>query len=108
MNLRKFGVTVFGTLVLLSATAGSVLADEIERARGYFTNLELVNQDGETVRFFDDVLKDKVVVINFIFTNCGGACPISRSISLKIFRSDGGNFTPSRTEKLSPWACPGP
>lgn len=76
MDPRKFGTMIIGTLVLLSATAGSVLADEIERARGYFTNLELVNQDGETVRFFDDVLKDKVVVINFIFTNCGGACPL--------------------------------
>ena len=28
------------------------------------------------MRFFDDVLKGKVVVINFIFTNCQGACPL--------------------------------
>ena len=28
------------------------------------------------MRFFDDVLKDKVVVVNFIFTNCEGACPL--------------------------------
>lgn len=49
---------------------------EQSRARDYFTNLELINQDGETVRFFDDVLKDKVVIINFIFTNCEGACPL--------------------------------
>lgn len=50
--------------------------DQVARARDYFTNLELVNQDGETVRFFDDVLKDKVVLVNFIFTNCQGACPL--------------------------------
>jgi protein SCO1 len=56
------------------ATAGT--AEEIERARAYFTNLELVDQDGNTLRFFDDVLKDRVVVINFIFTNCDGACPL--------------------------------
>jgi cytochrome oxidase Cu insertion factor (SCO1/SenC/PrrC family) len=49
---------------------------EEQRARDYFTNLELVSQDGKTVRFFDDVLKDKVVIINFIFTNCEGACPL--------------------------------
>jgi len=47
-----------------------------ERARSYFTNLELINQNGETVQFFDDVLKDRVVVISFIFTNCQGACPL--------------------------------
>ena len=51
-------------------------AAEIDRAREYFSNVELINQDGETVRFFDDVLKDQVVVINFIFTNCDGACPL--------------------------------
>jgi len=51
-------------------------AAEIDRAREYFTNLPLINQDGETVQFFDDVLKDKVVVVNFIFTNCDGACPL--------------------------------
>jgi cytochrome oxidase Cu insertion factor (SCO1/SenC/PrrC family) len=67
---------------LLAATlsAGLVQAaegeDEIARAREYFTNLELVNQDGESMRFFDDVLKDKVVLISFIFTNCEGACPL--------------------------------
>jgi len=47
-----------------------------EKARNYFSNLEVIDQDGETLRFYDDLLKDKVVVINFIFTNCQGACPL--------------------------------
>lgn len=69
-------MAAFMTAILL-LTSSLVLAEsEEERAREYFTNLELINQDGETVRFFDDVLKDKVVVINFIFTNCKGACPL--------------------------------
>jgi cytochrome oxidase Cu insertion factor (SCO1/SenC/PrrC family) len=50
---------------------------DVEKARAYFTDLELVTQDGETVKFFDDILKDKIVVINFIFTNCEGACPLA-------------------------------
>ena len=62
--------------ILLLVTSLVFAADEEARAREYVTNLELINQDGETVRFFDDVLKDKVVVINFIFTNCEGACPL--------------------------------
>jgi protein SCO1/2 len=28
------------------------------------------------VRFFDDLIKDKVVAINFIFTGCGDSCPV--------------------------------
>lgn len=74
-RLHKWAAIVMASTMLLSTS--SVLAEDEEvRAREYFTNLELVNQDGETVRFFDDVLKDKVVVVNFIFTNCQGACPL--------------------------------
>lgn len=63
-------------LFAITEVGAEAPVDEIERARDYFTNLELINQDGETVRFFDDVLKDKVVLISFIFTNCEGACPL--------------------------------
>jgi len=76
-RMASIGRTALCIAILLTnglAAAGT--NDEIERAREYFTNLELVNQDGETVRFFDDVLKDKVVLVNFIFTNCQGACPL--------------------------------
>lgn len=40
----------------------------------YFPNIPLVNQDGRQVRFFDDLIKGKVVAINFIFTGCSAAC----------------------------------
>ena len=52
----------------------------------YFTDTVLVNQNGEEVRFFSDVLKDQVVAINFIFTSCQGACPIITE-KLKAARS---------------------
>jgi cytochrome oxidase Cu insertion factor (SCO1/SenC/PrrC family) len=47
-----------------------------EKARNYFTNLEVIDQDGRKLEFYDDILKGKIVVINFIFTNCQGACPL--------------------------------
>ena len=56
------------------ASADRVAAEE--KARNYFTNLEVISQDGERLQFYDDVLKGKVVVISFIFTNCQGACPL--------------------------------
>lgn len=59
-----------------AAPAVAADADPNAREREYFTDLELVTQDGERVRFFTDVLKDHVVLINFIFTNCGSACPL--------------------------------
>lgn len=35
----------------------------------------LLDQDGNKVRFYTDLVKDKVVVINFIFTSCTIVCP---------------------------------
>ena len=42
----------------------------------YFPNVELVSHEGKRVKFFDDLLKDKVVVINFIYTSCPDVCPL--------------------------------
>jgi protein SCO1/2 len=47
-----------------------------EKARNYFTDLEVVDQNGKRLRFYSDVLKGRVVLINFIFTNCPDACPM--------------------------------
>lgn len=44
-------------------------------AEKYFSDVELINQDGQKMRFYSDVLKDKVVVINTFFTACTGVCP---------------------------------
>ncbi|MDH3611692.1 MAG: SCO family protein [Gammaproteobacteria bacterium] len=80
------------TVILSFASAlhandlGDAQADRLaaeEKARNYFTNVELVSQDGERLHFYDDVLRDNVVVISFIFTNCQGACPlITRNMTM--------------------------
>ncbi|PYP84990.1 MAG: SCO family protein [Blastocatellia bacterium AA13] len=47
-----------------------------ERIRDrYFPNLELVTHEGKKVRFYDDLIKDKIVIINFMYANCEGICP---------------------------------
>lgn len=40
----------------------------------YFPNHLLLTQDNKPVRFYRDMLKDKVVLINFMFTTCQGVC----------------------------------
>ena len=44
-------------------------------AEKYFSDVELINQDGQKMRFYSDVLKNKVVVINTFFTTCTSVCP---------------------------------
>lgn len=44
--------------------------------RAYFTDLPLLTQDGKEVRFYRDILRGKVVLISFVYTNCTDVCPI--------------------------------
>ena len=41
----------------------------------YFPNVELTTSEGEKVRFYDDLLKDKIVVLNLMYAKCDGICP---------------------------------
>jgi protein SCO1 len=50
-------------------------AQEPTAAQKWFSDVELVNQDGEKVRFYTDVLKGKTVVVNAFFTTCTSVCP---------------------------------
>jgi len=58
-----------------AASPQPALGDE-EKARRYFTDLPLRTQEGKSVRFYSDVLKDRVVLINFVYTNCPDTCPL--------------------------------
>ncbi len=44
--------------------------------KDYFPNVPLISHEGRTLLFFDDLIKDKVVMINFIFTRCEDSCPL--------------------------------
>jgi protein SCO1/2 len=37
-----------------------------------FPNTVLRTHEGRDVRFYDDLIKDKIVLINFMYTNCQG------------------------------------
>lgn len=60
---------------LLLPTAGPA-ATATPWGADYFPNVPLVTHEGNPVRFFDDLIKDKVVIINFIFTSCPDVCPL--------------------------------
>ena len=45
-------------------------------AQTWFTDTVLKDQSGRELRFYSDVLKDKVVMLNVIFTHCTDACPL--------------------------------
>jgi len=47
----------------------------------YFPNLVLTTHDGEKVRFYDDLVKDKIVIFNFMYAKCEGICmPVTMNL----------------------------
>ena len=64
------------------AAQQSAAQTESQRAaQKYFTDVELINQNGEKLRLYSDLLKDKVVIINFFFATCQGVClPMNRNL----------------------------
>ena len=61
--------------VVTASTANTTIKKAVW-GRNYFPNSTLITQDGESVQFFDDLIKGKVVAINFIFTTCEDSCPL--------------------------------
>jgi len=43
----------------------------------HLPNIGLTTHEGRSVRFYDDLVKGKVVAINFMFTSCHENCPLA-------------------------------
>lgn len=70
------GVTITAPSAAPSAAAQvKATKTPAEAAAAYFPNTVLLTQDKTPVHFFDDLLKGKTVIINFMFTTCTGICP---------------------------------
>jgi len=54
--------------------------------KDYFPNYELITEEGKKVKFFDDLIKDKVVSINFIFTSCQNICPLETARLVEVYQ----------------------
>lgn len=58
---------------------------ELIRQR-HFPNLQLITHYGRKVRFYDDLIKDRKVIINFMFTSCANACPLVTANLVRVQR----------------------
>jgi protein SCO1/2 len=77
MNRRAL-LTGVGAAALAPVTLIASAKAAIPRQQGaaWFTNVSVTTHDGRKLRFYDDVLKGKVVLINFFFTGCDAICPL--------------------------------
>ena len=76
---------IFAVAFLIPITAGAAIRflsgpqDASPWRDRYFPNVSVVNQDGKRFNFYDDLVKGKVVVFNFMFTGCSTLCPLTTS-----------------------------
>ena len=76
-RIRAFALVLLAGVVL--STPGSGGAQASRWGRGYFPDVTVLTQDGREVRFYDDLIKDKVFVISFVYTSCRDICPLVTS-----------------------------
>jgi len=82
LTLTLMSVVVNATAQTPVAKASQQPAAEQSPAQKYFTDVVLTNQNGEKVRFYSDLLKGKVVIINSFFGTCQASClPMNRNLA---------------------------
>ena len=71
MSLRALMVKAILTCAYLITPLQTV---EAKRGAKYFTNYTVTSHTGQSFKFYDDLIKDRIVIINFIYTTCTDIC----------------------------------
>lgn len=78
MRIRVKRLTAFSALFagILGLAILHAQASGNHWGADYFPNVTLTTQDGKQVKFYDDLLKGKIVAIDLIYTQCKDSCPL--------------------------------
>lgn len=92
--MRSMHGKVFAALLGLTFLAGVVNAQPAQfnqtktprerLAERSFPNVTLTTHEGKKVKFYDDLIKDKIVIINFMYVKCEGTCPGTTANLVKL------------------------
>ena len=75
----KLSLLRLGVMLALTAGPFSVSAQQAQDrrpAKDAITKITVVDQDGNRIDFYEDLVKGRVVAINFIYTTCTAICPM--------------------------------
>src|SRR5262245_26990454 len=64
------------TLRQKSTEPASATNVDVSSSSSHFPNVELITHEGKKVRFYDDLIKGKVVAIELMYTTCKYNCPL--------------------------------
>jgi len=77
------GIFLSALIYLNSAPAAAAL-DGSRWGANYFPNIELTDQNGNKVHFYDDLIKGKLVAIDLIYTHCTDYCPLETARLVQV------------------------
>ena len=76
--MRFASPLALAALLLSLLTIAPAHAGNVKRwGPGYFPNSVVYDQNGKALHFYDDVIKDKIVVVSFIYAKCHDLCPLT-------------------------------
>ncbi|TFZ03111.1 SCO family protein [Ramlibacter henchirensis] len=95
MNARRLGLAGAGAAALFGLGLGMLGRPGPEKDRAAaqpatrgnpdgIPNVALKTHTGKTVRFYDDLLRDKLVVINMMYAGCTNTCPPTTHNLLRV------------------------
>ncbi|HET6977551.1 MAG TPA: SCO family protein [Pyrinomonadaceae bacterium] len=59
-------------------------ANDVNSGPNRFPNVQLITQDGKKVRFYDDLIKGKVIALELMYTNCKYNCPLETARLVQV------------------------
>jgi cytochrome oxidase Cu insertion factor (SCO1/SenC/PrrC family) len=90
---RKITMTIAAAaalwlIPLVSARFSSVAAaaDDARWGADFFPNVTLTTHHGKSLRFYDDLIKGKIVAVDLIYTTCQYACPLETARLAQVQR----------------------
>jgi len=91
MNRRNFlgagllAPAALGLFPANPAAAAPARAPSYAARQGFLPNVPLVTHEGESVRFYDDLVQDRIILLNFFVVACPeGRCPTANASLRKV------------------------
>jgi protein SCO1 len=87
MNSKRNLLGLLGATAMTSVLAASNRPQRAAPAgprAGYFPNSIVHTHDGRALRFYDDVVKGKIVAFNMMYTSCTGICPNNTANLMRV------------------------
>src|SRR5882672_3600139 len=86
MTIAAAAALWLNPLVSARSASAAAAADDSRWGADFFPNVTLTTHRGQRVRFYDDLIKGKIVALDLIYTSCKYACPLETARLAQVQR----------------------